>query len=92
MRDLSILQIRLGQRRADQHVATYVDHHLNLDPEPSLELRAAVKQAIWEKARRSFLYARLMMDERVDHIKQTIPDIKFIRRSLDWLPITLEDM
>jgi ankyrin repeat protein len=92
LKDPSVLQIRLEQRMVDRDIAVYVDHRLNQHPEFNDELRKAVKDEIGNKSQGSFLYARLMMDELTSHFDHMIPDIKFIQRSLDWLPITLEDM
>jgi len=92
LKDPSILQIRLEQRLVDIDIAVYVEHRLDERPDFNEELRTAVKDEIGIKSQGSFLYARLMMDELTTHFDHMIPDIKFIRRSLDWLPITLEDM
>lgn len=87
----SVLQIRLEQLKVDKDIAVYVDHRLQLANVEG-ELKKLVRQAVGGKAQGSFLYARLMMDELLDHLKQMIPDIKYIERSLSWLPLTLEDM
>lgn len=92
LRDPSILQIRLEQRLVDIDIALYVDHRLNQRPDFNDELQRAVKDEIIKKSQGSFLYTRLMMDELTSHFDQMIPDIRSIQRSLDWLPITLEDM
>ncbi|KAE8454120.1 hypothetical protein EG329_005044 [Mollisiaceae sp. DMI_Dod_QoI] len=92
LKDPSILQVRLEQLKVDEDIALYVDYRLDRRSEMNFELRSAVKQAIGLKAQGSFLYARLMMDELLDHMRQMVPDIKYIQRSLDWLPLTLEDM
>ena len=92
LKDASVLQIRLESRLVDMDIALYVDHRLNQRPDFDIVLRRAVKEEIGKKSQGSFLYARLMMDELTSHFDHMIPDIKFIQRSLDWLPITLEDM
>ena len=92
LKDSSVLQIRLGQQFVDKDITLYVDQRLNQRPDFDKELRRAVKDEIGGKSQGSFLYARLMMDELTSHFDQMIPDIKFIQRSLDWLPVTLEDM
>lgn len=91
LKDPSVLQIRLEQLKVDEDIAVYVDFRLQ-QASVDLELRPAVRKAIGERAQGSFLYARLMMDELLDHLKQMIPDVTYIQRSLTWLPLTLEDM
>lgn len=92
-KDTVLLQIRLEQRLVDRDIAVYVGHRLEESPDLDLDLRNSIKQAILEKAQGSFLYSRLMMDELLTgHLPHMIPDIKYLQRSLDWLPITLEDM
>ncbi|KAG4439135.1 hypothetical protein IFR05_005372 [Cadophora sp. M221] len=82
---------RTPSLKVDKDIAIYVDHRLELANVQG-ELKTSVKRAIGGKAQGSFLYARLMMDELLDHLRQMIPDIKYIERSLSWLPLTLEDM
>ncbi|KAK0099478.1 hypothetical protein ONS96_008315 [Cadophora gregata f. sp. sojae] len=91
LRTPSVLQIRLEQLKVDKDIAVYVDHRLQLASVEG-DLRASVKEAVGGKAQGSFLYARLMMDELLDHLTQMVPDIKYIEPSLTWLPLTLEDM
>lgn len=92
MKDQSVLQVRLEQSKVDTDIAIYVKHRLRQKNDVSAELRAAIKRAVGEKAQGSFLYARLMMDELLDHLQQMKPDLESIRRSLSWLPNSLEDM
>ncbi|KAF8851736.1 hypothetical protein BDZ45DRAFT_765904, partial [Acephala macrosclerotiorum] len=70
LKDDSILQVRLEQLKVDKDIALYVDYRLDRQSEMNLELRSAVKQEIGLKAQGSFLYARLMMDELLDHIRK----------------------
>ncbi|KAF4635790.1 hypothetical protein G7Y89_g2312 [Cudoniella acicularis] len=92
LKDHSVLQVRLEPIKVDRDISVYIGHRLNSRAEVNDELRHAIKQAIGARAQGSFLYARLMMDEILDHLKQMVPDVKYIQRSLDWLPVTLEDM
>lgn len=93
LRDPSVLQVRLEQIKVDKDIAIYVDHRLSQHPDLKEDLCLAIKDAIGEKAKGSFLYSRLMMDELlIGHFPHMIPDIQYLKRSLDWLPITLEDM
>ncbi|KAF4629093.1 hypothetical protein G7Y89_g9055 [Cudoniella acicularis] len=92
LKDPSVLQIRLGQQLVDRDIAVYVNHRLNQRSDFNDDLKQAVKDEIRKRSQGSFLYARLIMDELTSHFDQMIPDIKFIQRSLDWLPVTLEDM
>lgn len=92
LKDPLVLQVRLEQRLVDRDIAVYVNHRLNQRADFDDDLRQAVKDEIGNKSQGSFLYARLMMDELTSHFNQMIPDIKFLQRSLDWLPVTLEDM
>ncbi|KAL2064482.1 hypothetical protein VTL71DRAFT_4976 [Oculimacula yallundae] len=91
LRTSSVLQIRLDQLKVDPDIAVYVDNRLQLASADG-SLKESVKEAIGDKAQGSFLYARLIMDELLDHLKQMVSDIKYIERSLSWLPLTLEDM
>ena len=88
LKDLSVLQIRLEQRLVDKDIATYVDYRLTCRKDLKDDLRCAIEQSIGDKAKDSFLYARLMMDELLDRMQQMIPDIAFLQRSLNWLPVT----
>ncbi|KAH8656232.1 ankyrin repeat-containing domain protein [Tricladium varicosporioides] len=88
----SVLQIKLEQLKVDKDISLYVDYRLDKLPELDSDLKLGIKGSIGEKARGSFLYARLMMDELLDHMKAMVPKIEFFQRSLDWLPLTLEDM
>lgn len=92
MKDPSVLQVRLEQSKVDTDIAIYVRHRLRQRNNVNAELRAAIGQAVGEKAQGSFLYARLMMDELLDHLQQMTPNLDSIRRSLSWLPNSLEDM
>jgi hypothetical protein len=92
MKDPSMLQIRLERSKVDTDIAVYVTHQLNLQPNAGVELRTAIKDAVGEKSQGSFLYARLMVTEVLDHLQHLTPDIVSIRKSLDWLPNSLEDM
>jgi hypothetical protein len=82
----------LEQREVDKDIAVYVELRLSQRPDLNEEVRTATKQAIAEKAKGSFLYSRLVMDKVLGHFPHMIPDIQNLLRSLDWLPITLEDM
>ncbi|KAH8653076.1 ankyrin repeat-containing domain protein [Tricladium varicosporioides] len=92
LKDPSVLQIRLEPAKVNRDISVYIGYRLINRMEVNDELRRAIKLAIGDRAQGSFLYARLMMDEILDHLKQMIPDVKYLRRSLDWLPVTLEDM
>ncbi|KAH6664858.1 ankyrin repeat-containing domain protein [Halenospora varia] len=92
LKDPSILQIRLEPAKVDRDISVYIGYRLISRTEVNDELRRAIKLAIGDRAQGSFLYARLMMDEILDHLKQMVPDVKYLQRSLDWLPVTLEDM
>lgn len=93
LRDPSVLQIRLEESLVDKDIAVYVDHRLRNYPEYNEELKTAIRHSIGFKSKGSFLYSRLMMDELlVGHFPHMIPDIQYLQRSLEWLPVTLEDM
>lgn len=92
LKDPSVLQVRLEQRLVDKDIAVYVDYRLSQRADFNDELRSAVKEEIGNKSQGSFLYARLMMDELTSHFDQMVPEINSIHRSLDMLPVTLEDM
>jgi len=93
LRDPSVLQLRLEESLVDKDIAVYVDHRLRNHPEYNEELRTAIRHEIGAKSKGSFLYSRLMMDELlVGHFPHMSPDIQYLQRSLEWLPVTLEDM
>jgi hypothetical protein len=92
LKDPSILQVRLEQLKVDKDISLYVEHRLRNRADLDDSVRAAINHSIGQKSQGSFLYARLMMDEILDHTKQMIPKVEFLQRSLDWLPVTLEDM
>jgi len=92
LKDPSILQVRLGQVKVDKDIALYVSHRLQNRADLDEPVRNAITQSIGMKSKGSFLYARLMMDEILDHTKQMISRVDYIQRSLEWLPVTLEDM
>lgn len=92
LKDPSVLQIRLEQLNVDKDISLYVDHRLRNRADLDASVRAAINHSIGQKSQGSFLYARLMMDEILDHTKQMVPKAEFLQRSLDWLPVTLEDM
>jgi hypothetical protein len=73
LRNPSVLQIRLEQQLVDMDIAIYLDHHLDGHHDLENSLRLAIKEAILEKAKGSFLYSRLMMDELlVDHFPHSM--------------------
>jgi ankyrin repeat protein len=92
LKDPSVLQVRLEQWKVDEDIALYVQYRLKKTPQVNNDVRTSVKAAIGRKAQGSFLYARLMLDEFEDRLKQMVPEGQFIERSLSWLPATLEDM
>jgi ankyrin repeat protein len=92
LKDPSILQIRLEQLKVDKDISLYVDYRLRNRTDFDDSVRATINDSIGRKSQGSFLYARLMMDKIVDHKKQMVPKVEFLQRSLDWLPVTLEDM
>jgi ankyrin repeat protein len=92
LKDPSILQIRLEQLKVDKDISLYVDYRLQDRADLDDSVRVGINYSIGKKSQGSFLYARLMMDEILDHTKQMIPKAEFLQRSLNWLPVTLEDM
>jgi ankyrin repeat protein len=92
LKDPSVLQVRLEQRKVDEDIALYVQYRLTKTPQLNDDVRRSVKAAIGRKAQGSFLYARLMLDEFDHRLKEMLPEDRFIERSLSWLPATLEDM
>ena len=92
LKDPPILQIRLEQLKVDNDISVYLGHRLRNLEDVEDSVRTAIKDSICHRSQGSFLYARLMMDEILDHTKEMVSKTKFIQHSLDRLPNTLEDM
>jgi hypothetical protein len=92
LKDSPILQIRLEQLKVDKDIAVYIDYRLGKHEDLGVEVHAAIAHAIGTKSQGSFLYARLMIDEVLNHLKHIILKVELVQKSMDWLPVTLEDM
>lgn len=92
LKDSSVLQLRLEQHLVDKDITVYVDHRLQHQTGTHDELWQTIKLSIRNRAQGSFLYTRLIIDEVLDRMKQIAPGSELSLRSLDWLPVTLENM
>jgi hypothetical protein len=88
----SVMQLRLNPAMVDRDISTYVEHRLSRRSDLSDDIKVAFKRSMESKAKGSFLYARLMMDELIEHLRNMIPNMAYIQRSLSWLPQSLEEM
>jgi nucleoside-triphosphatase THEP1 len=81
-----LVDLRLDRRNVDRDIATYISHrlkhsHVNLTCQEALD----IKEAICERGKGLFLYARLMMD-------QCLQEPKHFMSQLDMLPDGLGNM
>jgi Ankyrin repeats (3 copies)/NACHT domain len=86
LRGSCLVDLRLDRRNVDRDIATYISYRLkhckvNLNAEQS----RGIKEAICEKGKGLFLYARLMMD-------QCLQDMTHFLSQLDKLPDGLGNM
>jgi ankyrin repeat protein len=92
LKNPSVVQLRLNPDMVDRDISTYVEHRLSHRSDLSDDIKVAFRRSMESKAKGSFLYSRLMMDELMEHLRNMVPDIAYIQRPLSWLPQSLEEM
>jgi hypothetical protein len=82
-----LMNIRLTGSRVENDIATYINHRMTIQQERILtvEDETSIKGVICQRGQGLFLYARLMLDELLQHSSP-------VHEHLQHLPSSLQDM